>query len=156
MSSPGRQARPRLDATLGDRETNMKRRDCSAAFSLLACLSMISIAFTLWSGNPPWAPFRIGPLLPWLPWMVSPYLALAGMIRFSITSRAASGVSIVGAVVICCLNVLLMGHAYHTQNHSGELWLAVPLYELLACIPLLIVVLVLKKTTTHGTPNQAL
>jgi hypothetical protein len=49
-----------------------------------------------------------------------------------------------------------MSTAYVKENRSGELWLAVPLYELLACVPLFVTVILINKSTTKKAPNQAL
>ena len=137
-------------------KSNMKSYSYQATLAFLGLLCATTVIFTLWAGNPPWATFRIIDILPWLPWTSSPYFVLAAMAHVSKKSISASNIVLSSSLLVGALNIFLMINAYVQQNRSGELWLAVPLYELLACIPVFIVVRLVRKSTMRGTPNQAL
>jgi hypothetical protein len=125
-------------------------------YYLLGILSLVTIIATIWAGNPPEAQFRIFPLLPWLPWTSSTYIALAGMLHISRNSKRASQIVMCSAMLIGAVNILLISAAVGHGERSGQLWMVVPLYELVGSVPLLIVVLLIKAFSKAGTPNQAL
>ena len=131
----------------------MKSFSYIATSCTLVVLSAISVIFTLWAGNHPGETFHIMAILPWLPWTSAPYIALAALLHVSRRSIRAANIVLICSLVVGCLNIFLMSTAYVEEDRSGELWLAVPLYELLACVPLFVAVILVKNSTTKKTPK---
>jgi hypothetical protein len=97
--------------------------------------------FTFWAAGPSWSVSHLINLLPWILWTSSPYIALAAMMHIARQSHRASNIVLFSSILIGIINLTLLVYTGVLEKTSGELWLVVPLYELLICIPILIAVL---------------
>jgi hypothetical protein len=127
-------------------------------YILLGMLVLVSIAFTIWAASPPGIPSpSLTALLPWFLWMAAPYLLITTALYKSRDSIRAVRVLACGALVVGAISMFLMYGAYSKADHSGQLWLVVPLFELLGCILVWITARIVRTFEKNPRlPNQAL
>lgn len=132
----------------------MSQNPYKSTFYLLGFLSLVTAIFTFWAADPSWAASHMIDLLPWFPWTSSPYIALAAMVHITRQSHRASTIVLFSSILIGIFNSIMMGYTIFWLKTSNELWLFVPLYELLACIPILILVLLVRSFSKTNEPKQ--
>lgn len=120
---------------------NLIQNPYKSTYYLLGLFSLATASCTFWAAGPSWTASHMIGLLPWLPWTSSPYIALAAMVHITRQSNRAAKIVLFSSILFGIFNSIILGYAIIGQKQSGELWLVVPLYELLACIPISIVVL---------------